>query len=100
MVREHYRRNVWLMVLAGMLMPSSLGAEFARAYNSVFPELAAKHRSAFYPFFLKGVVGDPALLLADRIHPNARAVGIIAKNILPTVIGALELGQAMDRTAA
>ena len=87
-------------LLAGMLMPSFMGAETARKYNSVFPELAAKHGSAFYPFFLNGVVGDPALLLVDRIHPNARAVGKIAKNILPTVIGALEQKQAMDCSAA
>jgi L-cysteine S-thiosulfotransferase len=30
MVREHYRRNVWLMVLAGMLMPINIAKIEAR----------------------------------------------------------------------
>ena len=78
------------VLLAGMLMPTFFGADSARRYNAVFPELAAKHDSSFYPFFLKGVVGDPALLLADRVHPNARAIGIVVQNMLPTVVNALQ----------
>lgn len=84
------------VLVAGMLMPAFLGADRARRYNVVFPELATKHGAAFYPFFLDGVVGDPTLLLADRVHPNARAVGIIAQKILPTVTNALQ--QAAPRT--
>lgn len=77
------------VLLAGMLMPSFLGADFARRYNAVFPELAAKHDASFYPFFLKSIVGDPTLLLADRVHPSARAVRTVAENILPTVVDAI-----------
>ncbi|WP_415643236.1 arylesterase [Sphingomonas antarctica] len=76
-------------LLAGMVMPSFLGADFARRYNAVFADLAAKHGILLYPFFLQGVVGDPTLLLADRVHPNARAIGIVARNILPMVNRAL-----------
>ena len=76
------------VLLAGMLAPPFLGA-FAGRYNAVFPDLARAHGVPLYPFFLDGVVGDPALTLADRIHPNARAVGIVAGRILPHVEAAL-----------
>lgn len=84
------------VLLAGMLAPPFLG-DWARRYNAVYPELAAKHGAALYPFFLDGVVGDPALTLPDRIHPNARAIGIVAGRILPHVERALD---AQARRAA
>ncbi len=76
------------VLLAGMLAPAFLGA-FAGRYNAIFPDLARAHGVPLYPFFLAGVVGDPALTLADRLHPNARAVGIVAGRILPHVEAAL-----------
>jgi acyl-CoA thioesterase I len=79
------------VLLAGMLAPPILGA-YARRYNAVFPALARGHGAALYPFFLDGVVGDPTLTLADGIHPNARAVGIVARRILPHVEAALAAG--------
>jgi acyl-CoA thioesterase-1 len=88
------------VLLAGMMMPSFLGADLSRHYNVVFPELAAQHGATLYPFFLKGVVGDPSLLLADRIHPNARAVGIVARNMLPSVTAALTRTSQSARSAA
>jgi acyl-CoA thioesterase-1 len=72
------------VLLAGMQAPPFLGA-FAHSYNAVFTDLATAHKVALYPFFLAGVAGDPALTLADRIHPNARAIGIVAARILPHV---------------
>ena len=79
-------------LLAGMLAPPFLGA-FAGRYNAVFPTLAAQHGVPLYPFFLDGVVGDPGLTLADGIHPNARAIGIVAARILPHVEAALTVGR-------
>lgn len=80
------------VLLAGMLAPPLLGA-FARRYNAVFPAVAAAHGAALYPFFLDGVVGDPSLTLADGIHPNGRAVGIVTERILPHVEAALLAGR-------
>ena len=76
-------------LLTGMVAPFFLGAKFVERFNGVFAELAAKHRVPLYPFFLDGVVGDPALTFADGIHPNARAIGIVAGRILPHVEAAL-----------
>lgn len=79
-------------LLAGMLAPPFLGG-FAQSYNAVFSALAAAHGVPLYPFFLDGVAGDPTLTLADGIHPNALAVGIIARRILPHVEAALTAGE-------
>lgn len=79
-------------LLAGMLAPPFLGA-FAARYNAVFPALATQHNVPLYPFFLEGVVGDPMLTLADGMHPNARAVGIVAGRILPHVEAAVIAGR-------
>ena len=87
------------VILAGMLMPAFLGRDRAGAYNVVFPELAAKHGATLYPFFLKGVVGDPALTLPDRIHPNARAVAMVAQNILPTIVSTMTVLQRRSISA-
>lgn len=80
------------VLLAGMWAPPFLGA-FAARYNAVFPAVAARHGAALYPHFLDGVMGDPALTLRDRIHPNARAIGIVAARILPHVEAALASGE-------
>ncbi|WP_375403995.1 arylesterase [uncultured Sphingomonas sp.] len=80
------------VLLAGMLAPPFLG-DWASRFNAVYPELAKRHGAALYPFFLEGVIGDRSLVLADGIHPNARAIGIVANRMLPHVEAAL------DRTA-
>ena len=83
-------------LLAGMLAPPFLGG-WATRFNALFPNLAKQHGAAFYPFFLDGVVGDRSLVLADGVHPNARAIGVIANRILPHVEAALE--RAVRRAA-
>lgn len=71
--------------LAGMRAPPSMGAEYTRAFDAIFPELAEKYDTGFYPFFLEGVAADPALNQEDYIHPNAKGVEVIVENILPYV---------------
>lgn len=73
------------VLLAGMLAPPNLGPEYGESYNKVFPGLAEQHDILFYPFFLEGVVSDPALNQADGIHPNEAGVAVIVKNMMPAV---------------
>ena len=71
------------VLIAGMRAPRNLGNEYANDFDRIFPELAAKHGVALYPFFLTGVALDPALNLADGMHPNAKGIGIIAERMVP-----------------
>lgn len=73
-------------LLAGMMAPPNLGAEYGREFSSVFNDLAeARPEVVFYPFLLEGVAGDPALNQPDRIHPNPRGAQILAERMLPAI---------------
>ncbi|MBM3507750.1 MAG: arylesterase [Alphaproteobacteria bacterium] len=77
------------VLLAGMLAPPNLGAEYGAAFNAIYPRLAQKHGVPLYPFFLEGLAAQPALLQNDGMHPNARGVEVIVAGILPHVRAAL-----------
>lgn len=77
------------VLLAGTLVPGVLGA-FASRYNDVFPALATRHGVTLDPHFLDGVAGLAGLTLPDRLHPNARAIAIVARRVLPLVERELE----------
>jgi acyl-CoA thioesterase-1 len=83
-LRRLAERNVPAL-LAGMLAPPNLGAEYGEAFRGVFERLAQEHDVVFYPFFLDGVAADPALNQPDGIHPNARGVAVMVERILPAV---------------
>lgn len=78
------------VVLAGMLAPPFLGRAYVQAFNAVFAELAERFGAAFYPFFLAGVAGNPALNLPDRVHPNEAGLAKMVEGIAPVMLRALE----------
>jgi acyl-CoA thioesterase-1 len=73
------------VLLCGMLAPPNLGAEYGRAFNAIYPELAAESRTILYPFFLTGVAADPKLNQHDGMHPTAAGVAVIVARIMPQV---------------
>jgi len=77
------------VLLTGMVAPPNLGEAYGERFSSLYPALAEKHGTAFYPFFLDGVAMDPALNQADGIHPTAEGVAVIVERMLPVVIGGL-----------
>jgi acyl-CoA thioesterase I len=73
------------VLLCGMIAPRNLGAEYGRAFNSIYPDLAAQTGAILYPFFLTGVATDPKLNQRDGLHPTAAGVAVIVARILPEV---------------
>lgn len=71
------------VLLAGMLAPPNLGADYAREFAAAFARQAEREGVIFYPFFLDGVAAEAALNQADGIHPNARGVAEMVRRILP-----------------
>lgn len=84
------------VLIAGMRAPPNLGADYAGAFDSIFPRLAKKHNVLLYPFFLDGVAGNAALNQADGIHPNASGVKVIVDRILPSVRSLLDSVKPTD----
>nr|WP_118858461.1 arylesterase [Sphingomonas mesophila] len=82
------RRGVPAM-LSGMVAAPNMGADYAREFNAIYPELAKKYDVPLYAFTLDGVIGQPGLMLGDGVHPSARGVAVMAGRMAPVVKDAL-----------
>ena len=78
-VREKYPSAQ--LVVAGLMMPPSLGADYTREFAAMYPALARKNSATLIPFLLAGVGGDPALNQPDQIHPTARGHAMVAETV-------------------
>ena len=80
------------IIIAGMKVPPNMGADYARQFNAIFPELAKKNQAVLIPFILEGVGGVRELNLPDGIHPTAKGHERVAANawkVLAPVLQAL-----------
>lgn len=93
---EETRKNIEAMImrlkdrgiavlLAGMMAPPNMGADYAARFNPIYPELAKKYGLELYPFFLDGVITEARLKLEDGMHPNGDGVGVMVEKALPAV---------------
>ena len=82
------------VLLLGMKAPRNLGPEYDAAFDAIYPKLAKKYDTLFYPFVLDGVAMNAKLNQADGIHPNPAGEKIIADRLFPDV---LQLAQKVKR---
>ena len=80
MLAELKKRDI-PVVLTGMMASPNMGSDYAKAFNPIYPELAAKYEVSFYPFILDNVVTDKALMLPDGIHPNPQGISKVVAGI-------------------
>ena len=73
------------VLLCGMRAAPNLGADYERAFNAIFPELASAHNVVFYPFYLDGVAADAKLNQRDGLNPTAEGIQTIVTRITPKV---------------
>jgi acyl-CoA thioesterase-1 len=85
-VRRLQARKV-KVVLAGVRVPPVVGANYAREFDAIFPNLAKARHVALYPDLFAGI--SPTLVQPDGIHPNAAGARIIAAGLAPVVAKAL-----------
>jgi acyl-CoA thioesterase-1 len=71
------------VLLAGILAPPNMGADYEKAFNPIYEQLADKHGLDLYPFFLDGVAMQPQLQLKDGMHPNGEGTRVMAEKFLP-----------------
>lgn len=69
------------VVIAGMRMPESMGRDFAREYEELFPALAKQNNAALIPFLLEGIGAHPRFNQTDLIHPNSAGHALVASNV-------------------
>lgn len=82
-VRAKYPNAV--IVIAGMMMPRSMGENYAQEFGAIFPDLARENNLTLMPFLLEGVGGVPALNQPDTIHPNAEGHQKVADAVWPYI---------------
>jgi acyl-CoA thioesterase-1 len=76
-------------VLYGMRAPPNAGPEYQAEFDAMYPGLAREYGAALVPFFMEPVVGRPALVQADRIHPTAEGIDAMVAATVDTVVEAL-----------
>lgn len=76
------------LVLAGLEVPFDLGplglpglSRYAQEFAGLFRSLATAEGAVLVPSLLAGVLGQPHLNLADRVHPNAAGQRLLAANV-------------------
>ena len=69
------------VIIVGMQLPGYAADDYVFAFGQMFADLATKNRAALVPYLLQGVAGNPALNLADGIHPNAAGQKILAETV-------------------
>lgn len=70
-------------LLIQIRIPPNYGARYIRQFETIYPELAQQYQIPLLPFFMETIITDPALLLADGLHPNARGQEKIRDQLAP-----------------
>jgi acyl-CoA thioesterase I len=73
------------VLLAGITLPPDYGPDYIRAFDGMFPALAARDHTAIVPMIYKNLVNVPGTIQGDGIHPTAKGSEIIAATLLPAL---------------
>ena len=73
------------VLLAGMLAPANMGADYQADFDGIYPELAARYDVVYYPFFLDGVALEADLNQPDGLHPNRKGVDVMVTRLFPAI---------------
>ena len=77
-------------ILAGMMAPPNMGADYEASFNAIYPEVAEARDVPLYPFFLDGAITVPGMMLDDGIHPSPEGVEVMVERFLPTILPVIE----------
>lgn len=78
------------VILLGMKIPPNYGKRYVELFYNVYPQLAKELDISLVPFLLEDVALNKDLMLADGLHPNAKAQPILADKIEPFLFPLLE----------
>lgn len=73
------------VLLVGMELPPNYGADYTRAFASMYRELAQREKTALLPFLLEPIALDDSAYQPDRLHPTAAAQPKILDHVWKTL---------------
>lgn len=73
------------VVLVGTYAPPAMGDKYNNELMKGYYQVATDNRVALYPAALEGISNDPAMTLADGLHPNSSGVTKMVDAIFPLV---------------
>ena len=78
-------KNIKVM-LAGMLAPTTHGADYKKKFDQIYPTLAKQYKLPLIPFLLEGVAMKIDLNQSDGIHPNEKGTLVISETIKKSIL--------------
>ena len=69
------------VLLVGVKMPPNYGADYNRAFDAAFTDLAKEHKAGLVPFFFEGFADKREYYQPDNLHPTAAAQPILLENV-------------------
>jgi len=78
-------KNIKVM-LAGMLAPTTHGADYKKKFDQIYPTLATQYKLPLIPFLLEGVAMKIDLNQSDGIHPNEKGTLVVSSILEKSII--------------
>lgn len=73
LIKQHKAQPVLMQIR----IPPNYGPRYGQKFSNMYPALAKQHDIILWPFFMENIVTQTELMLADGIHPNAKAQPLI-----------------------
>ena len=70
------------VLLVGITLPPNYGADYIKAFDANFRDLAAKHHVPLKPMLYDGIYNLPGTIQGDGIHPTAKGSELIAEHLM------------------
>lgn len=78
-------KNIQVMLL-GIQLPPNYGPAYTDQFNDIYRQLTSRYQIALLPSIVDGIGGQPELMQADGIHPNAQAQTLMLDLLWPGLL--------------
>lgn len=78
-------RGIHVMLL-GIQLPPNYGPHYTNQFNDIYRQLADRYQLTLLPSIVEGIGGNPQLMQADGIHPNAQAQPMMLELVWPKLL--------------